>query len=162
MSRWLPHPVASVVLAVAWLVLLNSVSAGHVLLGAALGVAIPLYTRRFVEQPTRLRRPATIVRLAATVLWDIVVANVSVARLVLGPTGRIRPRFIAVPLDLEHPNAVALLASIITMTPGTVSCDVSTEERRILVHALDVEDPDEVVRQIKSRYERPLQEIFAC
>lgn len=162
MSRWLPHPLATTILSVAWLVLLNGISVAHVLLGVMLGVAIPLYTRRFAEQPTRLRRPGTVVRLAATVLWDIVVANLSVARLVLGPIGRIRPRFIVVPLDLEHPNAAALLASIITMTPGTVSCDVSVEGRRIIVHALDVDDPDQVVRQIKSRYERPLQEIFAC
>ena len=162
MSRWLPHPVASAILVVAWLALWNGVDAGHVLLGVALAVAIPLYTRRFMDQPTQLRRPGAVARLAATVLWDIVVANVSVARLVLGPIGRLRPRFIAVPLDVAHPNAVALLASIITMTPGTVSCDVRIDERRILVHALDVDDPDQMIHLIKSRYERPLQEIFEC
>jgi len=162
MSRWLPHPLATTILSIAWLVLLNGISAANVLLGVMLGVAIPLFTRRFADRATRLRRPVAVVRLTATVLWDIVVANLSVARLVLGPIGRIRPRFIEVPLDLEHPNAAALLASIITMTPGTVSCDVSVEGRRIIVHGLDVDDPDQVVQQIKSRYERPLQEIFAC
>jgi len=81
---------------------------------------------------------------------------------VLGPLGRLRPRFVAVPLDVTHPNAIALLASIITMTPGTVSCDVRVGERRILVHALDVDDPDALVRQIKFRYEQPLSEIFRC
>lgn len=162
MSRWLPHPLASAVLVVAWLALWNDVSTGHVLLGAALAVAIPLYTHRLADRPARLRRPVAVVRLAVKVLWDIVVANVSVARLVLGPIDRLRPRFIAVPLDVAHPNAVALLASIITMTPGTVSCDVRIDERRILVHALDVDDPDRTIQLIKSRYERPLQEIFEC
>ena len=69
---------------------------------------------------------------------------------------------LAVALDTRIDDAVALLASIITMTPGTVSCDVRIDERRILVHALDVDDPDRTIQLIKSRYERPLQEIFEC
>jgi len=162
MSRWLPYPLASSILAVAWLVIVPRVTVGHVLLAIALAVAIPLYTRRLMDQPVRLHRPGAVVRLAFVVLWDIVVANLNVARLVLGPIARLRPRFVVVPLDVTHPNAVALLASIVTMTPGTVSCDVRAEERRILVHALDVDDPDRMVRQIKSRYERPLKEIFEC
>ncbi|MCL4801614.1 MAG: Na+/H+ antiporter subunit E [Burkholderiales bacterium] len=162
MRRWLPHPVTSCVLLVAWLLLNRSADAGHVLLGALLAVAIPLAVRRFFHRPVRLRRPRAAVRLALVVLWDIVRANVNVARLVLGPPARLRPVFVEVPLDVEHPIAVALLASIVTMTPGTVSCDPSTDRRRILVHALDVDDPDRLAREIKSRYERPLQEIFAC
>jgi len=162
MSRWLPYPFLSSILFVAWLVLAMQLSVGHALLGAALAVAIPLFTRRFVDRPVRLRRPIVAVRLVLTVLWDIVVANVDVARLVLGAIGRLRPRFIVVPLDVTHPNAIALLASIVTMTPGTVSCDVRVAERRILVHALDAGDPDALIRLIKTRYERPLGEIFAC
>jgi multicomponent K+:H+ antiporter subunit E len=162
MSRWLPHPLASSILAVAWLVIVPRVTVAHALLAAVLAVAIPLFTQRLAEQPVRVHRPGAILRLTLVVLWDIVVANLSVARLVLGPVGRLRPRFIVVPLDATHPNAVALLASIVTMTPGTVSCDVRTEEQQILVHALDVDDPDELVRQIKARYERPLKEIFGC
>jgi len=150
------------VLLVAWLLLNRSVDAGHVLLGALLAVVIPLAVRRFFQRPVRLRRPRAAVRLALVVLWDIVLANVSVARLVLGPSARLRPAFVEVALDVEHPVAVALLASIVTMTPGTVSCDPSRDRRRILVHALDVDDPDRLAREIKSRYERPLLEIFAC
>jgi multicomponent K+:H+ antiporter subunit E len=162
MSRWLPNPLVTSILFGAWVVLVTRPSVGHALLGAALAVALPLLTRRFVDRPIRLRRPGAAALLALTVLWDIVVANIDVARLVLGPIGRLRPRFVTVPLDVAHPNAIALLASIITMTPGTVSCDVRVAERRILVHALDVDDPDALVRQIKSRYEQPLGEIFRC
>jgi len=162
MSRWLPNPLVSSILFGAWVVLATRPSVGHALLGAVLAMALPLFTRRFVDQPIRLHRPGAATLLALTVLWDIVVANIDVARLVLGPLGRLRPRFVAVPLDVTHPNAIALLASIITMTPGTVSCDVRVAERRILVHALDAGDPDALIRLIKTRYERPLGEIFAC
>ena len=95
------------------------------------------------------------------VLWDIVVANVVVARLVLGPPGRLRPVYVEVPLELEQPLAIALLGSIITMTPGTVSSDLSDDRRRLLVHVLDTGDPQALVANIKARYERPLKEIFS-
>ena len=64
------------------------------------------------------------------------------------------------PLDVEHPYAIALFASIITMTPGTVSAEVSASRREILVHVLDLDDPDALVAGMKSRYEAPLAEIF--
>jgi multicomponent K+:H+ antiporter subunit E len=80
---------------------------------------------------------------------------------VLGPTARLRPGFVAVPLDATtHPDAAALLASIIALTPGTVSADIDDARTRILVHVLDLEDPAALVAEIKRRYERPLNEVF--
>jgi multicomponent K+:H+ antiporter subunit E len=85
-----------------------------------------------------------------------------VARRVLGPLGRLKPGFVEVPLELAHPDAVALLASIIAITPGTVVADIDDARTRILVHVLDLEDPGQLVAEIKQRYERPLKEIFGC
>lgn len=163
MSRWLPHPLMSLVLFVSWLLLAMSVGAGQVLLAAAFALAIPLATRRLAPHPARITRPWTVVKLGLVVLGDIVVANVEVARLILGPEIAIRPRFVWVPLSVRHPNAIAALAGIITMTPGTLSSDLSADRRHLLVHAFNA--PDEaaeaaLVAQIKSRYEAPLMEIF--
>jgi multicomponent K+:H+ antiporter subunit E len=162
-SRLLPQPLISAMLAAGWL-LLSGVSAAHVLLALAVAVALPLFTRRFVGEPMgrargwhRLWRAA---RFALLVTWDIVIANVAVARLVLGPPGRLRPAFVSVPVALEQPLAVTLLASIVTMTPGTVSAELSGDRRRLLVHVLDADDPPALVEQIRARYERPLAEIF--
>ena len=96
------------------------------------------------------------------VLYDIVVANVSVAIKVLGPLRSLRPGFVELPLELEDDFAIALLASTISLTPGTVSADVSPDRRTLLVHALDVDDAAALVAEIKQRYERPLKEIFEC
>ena len=163
MSRLLPQPLISAMLAAGWL-LLSGVSAAHVLLALAMAVALPLITRRFVGEPMgrargwrRLWRAA---RFTLLVTWDIVVANVAVARLVLGPPGRLRPAFVSVPVALEQPLAVTLLASIVTMTPGTVSAELSGDRRRLLVHVLDADDPAALAEQIRARYERPLVEIF--
>jgi multicomponent K+:H+ antiporter subunit E len=158
----LPHPLLSLTLLLLWLLLNNSVSAGDLVLGSVLGVFIPLYTKRFWPETATMRRPRVAIRLAAVVLWDILVANVRVSRLVLGPRGAIRPQFVRVPLDLDGDFGISVLASVISLTPGTVSAGLDQERRYLLVHALSEQDPAELVRAIKSRYEAPIKEIFAC
>jgi multicomponent K+:H+ antiporter subunit E len=152
----------SAALFVAWLVLAASVAPIHLAGAALLAVGIPLALGRLDERAFALSRPAVATRLAVTVVWDIVTANVAVARLVLGPTGRLRPAFVEVPLDTPHPRVATLLASIVTITPGTVSVAVDPAGRRLLVHVLDAADPARVAATIKRRYERPLKEIFGC
>lgn len=158
-TRLLPAPLLSAVLFAAWL-LLNELSAGHVVLGAVLAVAIPWFTERFRPDRFQLHAWPTLVVLALTVLWDIVVSNIQVARLILGPERLIQPRFVWLPLDVRDPHAVAALAGIITMTPGTLSADLSEDRRHLLVHALNVADEAELVASIKARYEAPLLRIF--
>jgi multicomponent K+:H+ antiporter subunit E len=158
----LPHPLLSLALLIVWLLLNNSASAGHLVLGTALAVAIPLYTRRFWPEPARVHRPGLAVGFIGLVLWDIILANWRVARLILGPRDAIQPRFVRVPLDVTGEVAVTVLTSVISLTPGTVSADLDTDRRHVLVHALSEADPDELIRQIKSRYEAPIKEIFAC
>jgi len=160
--RLLPQPITSAVLLIAWLLAQNSVAPGQLLLGAALAVAIPRFTHRFWPEYPRTVRFVPLLRLAGVVLLDIVVANVVVAALILGPARRRRPRFITVPLALTTPYAVTLLASIISLTPGTVSSELDEARRTLLVHGLDVADEAAAVARIKQRYEAPLREIFEC
>jgi multicomponent K+:H+ antiporter subunit E len=155
----MPAPLLSATLFVAWL-LLNGVSAGHAVLGAVLALAIPLVTERFRPDRPRIRNWAAVVRLAFVVLWDIVVSNVQVALLILGPERRIRPAFVWLPLDVRDPHAIASLAGIITMTPGTLSADLTDDRRHLLVHALNAGDEEALVAGIKERYEAPLMRIF--
>jgi multicomponent K+:H+ antiporter subunit E len=164
-QRWLPHPVLSVLLAVCWLWLNNTLEAGHVLLGAALGVGIPYLTRRFWPEPLVIRRPLRVVEYVAVVTWDIVVANVQVAAIILGPRSRLHPAFVRVPLDLRTDFAVTVLASTVTLTPGTVSVEIEDDGaggRALVFHALRCLDAEDMIRTIKQRYERRLQEILEC
>lgn len=156
----MPYPLASSAVFVVWLLLNNTVAPAHLLLGAVLAVALPLAVRPLLDEPVRVRAPAAALRLAARVGWDIVVSNIVVAKLVLGPLARMRPGFVRVPLDVQHPFGVSLFASIITMTPGTVSAEIDEERREILVHVLNLDDPAALVRDMKARYEAPLAEIF--
>lgn len=158
-QRWLTHPWLSVLLAITWLLLQHSLSVFHLLSGVLIGLIVPRLLKDFLPDPRRLNMRAA-VRLGGVVLWDIVVSNITVARLVLGPMSRMQPAWVPVPLTLTNPTAIALLATIITTTPGTVSCTIDEERHEILVHALNCDDPAQMAADIKARYEAPLLAIF--
>lgn len=158
-QRWLAHPWLSVLLAATWLLLQHSLSVFHLMSGVLIGLIVPALLKDFLPEHRGLNMRAT-VRLVCVVLWDIVVSNITVARLVLGPMSRPQPAWVPVPLTLTDPTAIALLATIITTTPGTVSCTVDEERNEILVHALNCDDPVQMAADIKVRYETPLLAIF--
>ena len=159
----LPHPLLSAILVVVWLLLVNDLSAGHLILGALLGWAVPLYTARFWPDRVRVRRPLLLLRFLAVVLYDIVVANVAVARLILGRQERLQPAFVVLPLRLRSDVAISLLANTISLTPGTVSTYLSADRRCLIIHSLHTTDPDELLATIRQRYETPLKETLeAC
>lgn len=162
MKAWLPYPVLSLFLFVVWLLLVAEVSVAHVLLALFLAWGIPIICRPFLKDLPPVRHTFAALRLVALVTYDIVVANVVVARLILGPTARLKPAFVHVPLTLTQPMSISLLASIITMTPGTVSSDLSQDNKILIVHALDCSDPEALIADIQQRYEKPLLEIFGC
>jgi multicomponent K+:H+ antiporter subunit E len=150
----------SLLLAALWLLMQQSLAPAHLLSAAVLALAVPRLVHGFLGPASRVHSLPAVARLCVVVLWDIVVSNAVVARIVLDPRAQPRPGWVPVVLDTAHPTAVALFASIITMTPGTVSCIVDDERGEILVHALDCDDPQAMATQMKQRYERPLRQIF--
>ncbi|MGU9980968.1 Na+/H+ antiporter subunit E [Phreatobacter sp. HK31-P] len=160
-TRLLPHPLLTVLVALVFILLVNEVSAGVVVLGLILGLIIPWATAPFWPGRPRLKSPLAIAEYGLVVLWDIVVSNVQVAYLILFRRGDgLRSRYVTIPLDLTTPEAIAVLAGTITMTPGTVSADLSADGKALLVHCLDTDDPDATVAGIKMRYERRLKRMF--
>jgi multicomponent K+:H+ antiporter subunit E len=158
--RWLPSRPLSIAVFVVWLLLVGSLEPGQLLLAAVLALVLPLIGERLRPVRARMRRPGVALRLAGTVAWDIVVSNIEVARLILGPASRIHPGWIWIPLDITNDHGIAALAGIITMTPGTLSTDLSADGRHLLVHCLNLQDPEAAIAKIKARYEAPLKEVF--
>jgi len=161
MKRLLPYPSLTLALWLTWL-LLNGFSVGHALLGLILAVVLPLGTRPFWPQVPLVRDRMGLLRFVLRVAKDILIANMAVAVKVLGPVKDLQPGFVEVPLDLRDRFAITVLTSTVSLTPGTVSADVSEDRTRLLVHALHVEDPAALVAEIKQRYEGPIKEIFEC
>ncbi len=156
-----PHPALTILMAGVWMLLQPEFSAGMAVFGLILGIIIPIGTARWWPDRPEHIAVGKMLAYCLLVLWDIVVANVQVAWIVLTkPNDRMRPAWVVVPLDLRTPEAISILAGTITLTPGTVSADLSDKGRSLLVHALDAPDPDAVRDDIKHRYERRLKEIF--
>lgn len=159
--RWVPHPVLSGVLTVLWLMLQNTLAPGHVVLGFLLGLAIPMLTAQFWPDRPGIRSWRKLWAYAGIVIYDVVVANLEVARLIVfRPPEALATRWICVPLSLKSPEAISVLAGTITLTPGTVSADLSADGRFLLVHCLDAPDAQAAVLAITQRYEARLQEIL--
>jgi multicomponent K+:H+ antiporter subunit E len=159
--RILPHPWLTLLLTLVWTLLQNAFSSGTIAFGFLLGIAIPILTAAYWPDRPALTRPLRLIGYIFLVIWDIFVANVQVARIVLFKRNEdMRPNWVSIPLELRTPEAIAMLAGTITLTPGTVSADLSDRGHALLVHALDAPDPDEVRDAIKTRYERRLKEIY--
>lgn len=161
--RWLiPHPFLTLFLTVVWVLLQNQLSAGMVVFGLILGILIPWGTSPWWPDTPKSFKMGKMIGYSLLVMWDIIVANIQVAWIVLSvPAAKLKPAWIVVPLRLRQPEAITLLAGTITLTPGTVSADLSDEGHSLLVHVLHTDDPDAVRDEILTRYESRLLEIFA-
>ena len=160
--RLLPMPIHSLLLFVVWLLLNNTVAPGHLVLGAFLALTIPLLTSGMQSPQPNFHKPLVTVRYALMVIADIIVANFEVALLVMGPSKKLNPAFIAVPLDIQYELPITILASTVSLTPGTVSAEISEDKQWLYVHVLHMTNKDELIALIKQRYEKPLMEIFEC
>ncbi len=161
MRRLFPHPYLTLLLVILWMLLVNQVQLGSLLMAAVLGTLIPLVTASYWPDRPVMRNLPAMIGYVGIVLYDIVRSNFVVARIILFlPAGAIRSAWITVPLDLRSPEAISLLAGTITMTPGTLTADMSSCGRVLLIHALHAPDPDAVRDEIKSRYEARLKRIF--
>lgn len=159
--RILPNPLLSAVVALVWMLLVNKFSWGSLVFALMLGLIVPAATATYWPDRARIGSPLKIANYVGIVIWDIIKANISVAKVVLFlPKRDLQPCWLTVPLDLQSPEAITVLAGTITLTPGTVTCDLSEDGRALLVHCLHAPDPASVLDEIKTRYEARLKEIF--
>lgn len=160
MMRWIPSLPLSLAVLLLWMLLISDMSRGQFVLGLVLALALPLLAGLLEPERARIGRYIAIVRLGRRVAWDIVLSNIEVARRILGPERVLTPGFIWLPLELTNIHGITALASIITLTPGTVSAELSDDRHFLLVHCFNLKDPEQTAATIKQRYESLLKEIF--
>lgn len=166
MKRWLPHPFVSLALCGLWLLLNQTLYAGHILLGLALGVAGPILTRHLnpLGYP-RLAKPVVIVRLLGFAAVEVVRSCLNVSRVILfADYANLNSQFIRVPLTIRDPYGLAALSCLINMTPGTVWTELrptdAPNSHELVLHVFDLHDAAWWVETIQTRYEQPLIHIF--
>ena len=159
--RLFPAPLLSLALLAIWLVLNRDYSLGQVLLGALVATLVPQMTQSLRPTPVRIRHLGVAFRLFMQVGWDVIVWNWRVLLGTLATRERLpRGGFITVPLDLRDPSGLAVLAAIMCVIPGTIWSEIALDRSALLVHIFDLGDAQEEIELIKTRYERPLMEIF--
>lgn len=162
LRAYFPNPLNFLLLFVVWLLLTQRFTYGNLFLAAILAWLIPLSVNRIRMARAPVRKPRKMVSFLRLLLGDIIISNIVVAKQVLGPTEKLQPGFVAIPLDLKAALPITLLASTISLTPGTVSIEITADRKTLYVHALHVKSEKLLVDRIKRRYETPLKEIFGC
>lgn len=161
MSAILPYPLLSAALLVLWLLLNQTVSAGHLVLGSILAVLASWATAALRPEKVRIRRPGAALRLAGMVLVDILRSNIAVGRIIVrSREPGANAGFMTIPLDMHSRQGLAVLSIIITSTPGTIWVNYDATKGTLLLHVLDLVDETVWIWTIKGRYERLLMEIF--
>jgi multicomponent K+:H+ antiporter subunit E len=158
-TRKIP-PVLTGALLVIWLLLNDTLSLGHVVLGLLFAIALAWSSGALRPLQPQIRRAQLALVLVAFVLHDVVKSNISVARIVLGLARDLRPGFVKIPLGLTDPHGLAVLACIVTSTPGTVWVDHDAATSTLTLHVLDLKNEAEWIHWVKSRYERLLLGVF--
>jgi multicomponent K+:H+ antiporter subunit E len=160
-KRLFPHPLLSLLLFVTWMLLVNQIKLGSMAMALILALAIPLMTAPYWPDRPLVRNIPAFAAYVLLVIWDIIIANIQVAKIVLFyRNDQIKSAWIPIPIELKTPEAITMLAGTITMTPGTVTADMSSCGKVLLIHSLHAPDPDAIRDEIKARYEARLKRIF--
>lgn len=150
----------NVLLALAWGVLTGQFTPVNLAFGFVLGYVMLWIAQRAEKPRDYFTKVVRVLRFIVFFLWEMVKANLQVAYHVIAPRHKMRPGVIAVPLDVRTDIEVTLLANLITLTPGTLSLDVSADRRVMYIHSMTLGDrADEFRRQIKEGFERRVLEV---
>ena len=125
-------------------------------------IAIPLLVNGMRDEHPKILKPWKAILYVLMVMKDIVVANVEVALWIIGPVKKLKPSFVAIPINIQSDLGITILASTVSLTPGTVSAEVSEDKQWLYIHALHLDNENELIETIKQRYEQPIKEIFGC
>jgi multicomponent Na+:H+ antiporter subunit E len=151
--------VLNVLLSLVWMLLMNDYTFGGFVVGYAIGLAFLFGLRRFFSKEFYLRKVWAIVKLLVLFHNELVLSNLAVIRHILRPRLDIRPGIFALSTELESDWEITLLSCLITLTPGTLTLDVSPDQETLYIHAMDIGDAELLRRQIKDSFEKAIMEV---
>ncbi|UOM34344.1 Na+/H+ antiporter subunit E [Acuticoccus sp. I52.16.1] len=152
----------NVFLAFAWVGMTGHFGFANLAFGFVLGGLALAMIRNETGTSHHFLRALLAVRLALIFVFELIKSSVNVAAIVLSPSRELQPAIIAYPLDVMSPAEITLLANMITLTPGTLSVDVSDDQSTLYIHAIDAPDPEAVVRDTKASFEKHIKRVFAA
>ncbi|MBK1793828.1 Na+/H+ antiporter subunit E [Devosia sp. WQ 349] len=160
MSRLFPYPVLSLMLLLLWLTLQQSAGLGHIIMGIAIAIAVPHFALPVLPDRVRIKRVLPLVKMTFVAGLDIIRSNLAVFTILIQRRPKPTAEFIEMELQLTNEFALAILACIVTATPGSAWLQYDKERNVVLLHVFDLIDPDEWINTVRNRYEKPLLEVF--
>ncbi|MEM1381988.1 MAG: Na+/H+ antiporter subunit E [Pseudomonadota bacterium] len=148
-------------LALSWALVTGSFTIINLAFGFVLSGIVLTLIREQAGSISHFRRFFAAIRLALTFVWELIKSSVSVAMIVLSPWRQLKPAIIAYPLTVKGDAEITLLANMITLTPGTLSMDVSDDRSTLFIHAIDADDSEAIIRDIKESFEGQIERVFA-
>lgn len=149
----------NVLLALIWVFLKNSYTGVDFLIGYIVGLLILFVLRRFLQFDFYFRRVYACFKLFLLFSVELIKANWDLIKIVLSPKMNIKPGIIAVPTELKRDWEVTLLATLITLTPGTLSMDFSDDNKTLYIHSIHVPDKEAMIKQIQDTFEKAIMEV---
>jgi multicomponent Na+:H+ antiporter subunit E len=149
----------NLLLALTWSALQGELNAANFAIGFLISAAIIYFFRQMFFSPRYFRKTALGVSLALVFIKELIKANIAVLRVVISPRLRVRSGVIAVPTELTDDVALTMLANMITLTPGTLTLDISPDRRHVFVHTLNLDNPEDVKQEIRMAFEVYLREL---
>ena len=147
-------------LAVLWAAVMGSIDLANLVTGFVFAYLVLWLVRPALGETSYFRKAPQAIGFAVFFIKELVISNVRVALDVVSPRSRRRPAIVAVPLDVTSDEEITMLANVVTLTPGTLSIDVSPDRRTLYVHGMFVDDPEAFRREIKDGFERRVQELL--
>jgi multicomponent Na+:H+ antiporter subunit E len=149
----------NILLATVWIFLTGVLDFSNFIEGFLIGFVIILISRNVASVSSYLRKIPKIIGFVSYFIYQLVVANIKVTVDILTPRHRMTPAIIAVPLTVDKNFEITLLANLITLTPGTLSLDLSSDKKVLYIHSMYVNDPEEFRNEIKNGFEKKILEI---
>jgi len=151
--------VVNILMAVIWIFLQSNYTATSFIVGYMIGILILFMLRRFLVSDFYVHQVWAIIKLIMLFIIELIKANIDVIKVVLRPKLNHQPGIVAVTTRLESDAEITLLAALISLTPGTISMDFSEDSKTIYIHAIDVPDKEEMIKDIHDTFERAIMEV---
>lgn len=150
----------NIFLALVWTFLQGELQGSNFAVGMVLGYLVIALSQQIMGTSAYVQKVVQVVRFVTLSLWEIFTASLALAWLIVQPKLQVRPAIVAIPLDAKTDVEIATMSSLLTLSPGTMTLDVSTDRETLYVHTIDLDDVDEFRREIKSGLERRVLEVM--
>lgn len=151
--------VLNLIIAVLWMFLSESYDFISFLTGFIIGALLLFFLRRFIPGSFYLKRAWKIIKLILLFIKELIASNIDIVKWVYKPQQNYKPGIFALPTSLKSDWEVTILTSLISLTPGTLSVAVSDNNKIIYIHAMDIDDKEQAIQEIKESFEKAIMEV---